>query len=281
MRVKEGGAGPPSPWAATAGGFAAAGALLLVWEGAVRVFAVPAWMLPAPSRIAATFLARWELILSNALVTATETLLGLAVGVTVGVVAALLIAGSRRARVTIGPLLPMAQAIPVFAIAPLLVTWLGFGLAPKIVMAALIIFFPVASAFYDGLRRADENLVDLARLYGAGPLRTLLTIRAPAALPALGSGLRVAAGIAPIGAVVGEWVGSAAGLGHLMLHANARAQTDLVFACLVVLALFALALWRLVDIGVSRVLHWAPETLSSRWETHPSDHPPTDKVRSR
>ncbi|WP_349371412.1 ABC transporter permease [Salinarimonas sp.] len=251
----------PSGVARAAGGAAAAVALLVFWEGAVRLFALPAYMLPAPSRIGATLLARWQLILENALVTAAETLIGLAVGAAVGVCAALLIGGSRRARTTIGPLLPMAQAIPVFAIAPLLVTWLGFGLAPKIAMAALIIFFPVASAFYDGLRRVDENLVELARLYGAGPLRLLFMIRAPAALPSLGAGLRVAAGVAPIGAVVGEWVGSAAGLGHLMLHANARAQTDLVFACLIVLALFALALWRATDWAVSRALHWAPETL--------------------
>jgi putative hydroxymethylpyrimidine transport system permease protein len=261
MRKDESESNRPSGVASAAGGAAAGAVLLLAWEGAVRLLALPAYMLPAPSRIGATLVARWDLILSNALVTAAETLIGLAVGALVGVAAALLIGGSRRARATIGPLLPMAQAIPVFAIAPLLVTWLGFGLAPKIVMAALIIFFPVASAFYDGLRRADENLVELARLYGAGPLRTLLTIRAPAALPSLGAGLRVAAGVAPIGAVVGEWVGSAAGLGHLMLHANARAQTDLVFACLVVLALFALALWRATDWAVARVLHWAPETL--------------------
>ncbi|MGJ3265493.1 MAG: ABC transporter permease [Salinarimonas sp.] len=240
---------------------AVAAGLLGVWELAVRLLAVPAFVLPAPSRIAATLAARAGLILENALVTAAETLAGLLVGVSVGVVAALAIAASARTRAVIGPVLPMAQAIPVFAIAPLLVTWLGFGLAPKVVMAALIIFFPVASAFYDGLRRADENLVALARLYGAGPLRILFLIRAPAALPSLGAGLRVAAGVAPIGAIVGEWVGSAAGLGHLMLHANARAQTDLVFACLIVLMLFALALWKAMDLAVARALHWAPETL--------------------
>lgn len=98
-------------------------------------------------------------------------------------------------------------------------------------MATLIIYFPVASAFYDGLRRTEPHLLDLARLYGASAAAGLFVLRVPSALPALASGLRVAAAIAPIGAVVGEWVGASAGLGYVMLQANARVQTALVFAC--------------------------------------------------
>ncbi len=218
-------------------------------------------MLPAPSRIAEALTTRGGVIADNALVTLIEILLGLASGITAGVCAALAMSLSPWMRVVIGPVLPVAQAIPVFAIAPLLVTWLGFGLAPKIVMATLIIFFPVATAFFEGLRRTDQGLLDLARLNHAGPIRTLALVRVPAALPSLAAGLRVAAGVAPIGAVVGEWVGSAAGLGHLMLHANARAQTDMVFACLLVLVSFAVGLWWLTDLALRRALHWAPDNL--------------------
>ena len=288
MRVKEGGAGPPSPWAATAGGFAAAGALLLVWEGAVRVFAVPAWMLPAPSRIRLRpYLARWELILSNALVTATETLLGLAVRRHGRVSFAALLDRRLAARPASrsGRCCRWPQAIPVFAhrAAPF-VTWLGFGLAPKIVMAALIIFFPVGQRPSTTACGGPTRTSSISRgSYGAGPLRTLLTIRAPAALPALGSGLRVAAGIAPIGAVRRRM--GRQRRGPRAPHAACqRAGADgsrlrLPSWC------WRCSRWRsggLVDIGVSRVLHWAPETLSSRWETPPGPtNPPTDKVRSR
>jgi putative hydroxymethylpyrimidine transport system permease protein len=235
--------------------------LLLAWESVVHWSDIPPYMLPAPSRISDTLWKRGGLITENALVTLAEILLGLASGVTTGVCAALAMSLSPWMRRVVGPVLPIAQAIPVFAVAPLLVTWLGFGLAPKIVMATLIIFFPVATAFFEGLRRTDQGLLDLARLNRAGRVRTLVLIRVPAALPALAAGLRIAAGVAPIGAVVGEWVGSAAGLGHLMLHANARAQTDLVFACLLVLVTVAVALWWVTDVLLRQALHWAPDSL--------------------
>ena len=146
-----------------------------------------------------------------------------------------------------GPLLVASQALPVFAIAPLLVVWLGFGLASKVTMATLIIFFPVATNFLEGLRRTDPGLVDLSRLYRASPRQRLWLIRIPAALPNLAAGLRIAAAVAPIGAIVGEWVGSSPGLGLLILHANARTQTDTVFAALLVLAVMSIALWKGID----------------------------------
>jgi putative hydroxymethylpyrimidine transport system permease protein len=165
------------------------------------------------------------------------------------------------------PLLVVSQAIPVFAIAPLLVLWFGYGIASKVAMAALIIFFPVAANFLDGLRRTEPGWLDLARTMTVGrpgaALRILWHIRVPAALPALASGLRVAAAVAPIGAVVGEWVGSSAGLGFLMLHANARLQIDLMFAALLTLALFALVLYFTVDRGLTALIAWQRETLPS------------------
>ena len=145
------------------------------------------------------------------------------------------------------PILVLGQTIPVFALAPLLVLWFGYGLASKVVMAILIIYFPVTAALFDGLRRTEPGWLDLARTMGATRWRTLYHLRLPAALPAFGSGLRIATAVAPIGAVVGEWVGSSAGLGYLMLHANARLQIDLMFAALIVLMAIALALYVAVD----------------------------------
>jgi putative hydroxymethylpyrimidine transport system permease protein len=161
------------------------------------------------------------------------------------------------------PLLVLGQTIPVFALAPLLVLWFGYGLASKVAMAILIIYFPVAAALFDGLRRTAPGWLDLARTMGASRLRTLLQVRLPAALPAFGSGLRVATAVAPIGAVVGEWVGSSAGLGYLMLHANARLQVELMFAALIVLMAMALVLYVTVDRLLIRLMPWAPQTLSA------------------
>jgi putative hydroxymethylpyrimidine transport system permease protein len=129
----------------------------------------------------------------------------------------------------------------------------------KIAMAVLIIYFPVTAAFYDGLRRTLPGWIDLARVMNASGWAELRHIRMPAALPALGSGLRVAAAIAPIGAVVGEWVGSSSGLGYLMLHANARVQIDLMFAALFMLAVFGCGFYFAIDAAVRHMVPWQPE----------------------
>jgi putative hydroxymethylpyrimidine transport system permease protein len=140
------------------------------------------------------------------------------------------------------------------------VLWFGYGMASKVAMAVLIIFFPVTASFFDGLRRTDPGWLDLGRTMNGTALTILRRIRLPAALPAFASGLRVATAVAPIGAVVGEWVGSSAGLGYLMLHANGRMQIDLMFAALLTLSLFAVALYFTIDAGLRRALSWQADT---------------------
>ncbi len=157
------------------------------------------------------------------------------------------------------PVLVVSQALPVFALAPILTLWLGYGLASKVAMATLIIYFPVTSAFYDGLRRVPQGWLELAQNMGGSRTAILRQIRIPAAMPAFGSGLRVATAVAPIGAVVGEWVGSSHGLGYLMLHANARLQIDMMFAALLVLAVISLTVFYLVDWTLKRAIRWRPE----------------------
>lgn len=237
-------------------------AALALWEAAVRLLGTPAYLLPAPSRVVLVLATKFDLIWPDALVTGGEMLGGLLLGCLVGIAVALLMAGSRHLEQAVGPLLVVTQALPVFAIAPLLVVWFGFGVASKLVTTALIIFFPVSTSFFEGLRRTDEGLIELGRLNRASRRDMLLLIRVPAALPALGAGLRVAAAGAPLGAIVGEWVGSSSGLGLMMLHANARMQTDMMFAGLAILMVFSLALWAGVGLLVRRLVFWAPDTLS-------------------
>ncbi len=238
------------------------------WEAAVRLLQVPPYLLPAPSRVAAALVSQFGLIWPDALVTGGEMLGGLLLGCVAGMATALVMARSRLLEQALGPLMVVAQALPVFAIAPLLVVWFGFGIASKLAMAALIIFFPVATSFFEGLRRTDEGLIELGRLNRASRRDMLLLIRVPAALPALAAGLRVAAAVAPLGAVVGEWVGSSSGLGLLMLHANARMQTDTMFAGLTVLVVFSLLLWAGVSLLTRRLVFWAPDTLAAPGLSH-------------
>jgi putative hydroxymethylpyrimidine transport system permease protein len=236
--------------------------ILLAWQLLVWAAGLPPFILPGPWRVLTALVAQHELILRHAAVTLAEILLGVLLGSLFGMTSAVLLAASRRVHRWLMPLLVASQALPVFALAPLLVLWLGYGMASKVAMAVIIIFFPVTAAFLDGLRRTEQGWIELARTMDARPLAILARIRMPAALPALASGLRVAAAVAPIGAVVGEWVGSSAGLGYLMLHANARMQVDLMFAALLVLAAMALTLWLLVDRGARAVVPWQPETLA-------------------
>ncbi|CAN0578576.1 unnamed protein product [Laminaria digitata] len=165
----------------------------------------------------------------------------------------------RQARSWLLPVLVVSQAVPVFALAPVLVLWFGYGIAPKVAMATLIIYFPVTAAFYDGLRRTEAGWVDLARTMGASKATILRQIRLPAALPAFASGVRVAAAVAPIGAVVGEWVGSSAGLGYYMLLMNGRVQTAAMFAALFVLAIMSVCIYFLIDAALRRLIAWQPE----------------------
>lgn len=237
--------------------------LVAIWQAIVWLTGAPRFILPPPLLVAETWVTRFPAIWPHALVTAGEIVAGLICGTLLGCSAALLLAAFRPARRWLLPVLVGSQAVPVFALAPLLTLWLGFGMGGKVVMATLIIFFPVTAAFYDGLRRVEPGWLDLAQTMGASPGAKLWRVQAMAALPALASGLRVAAAVAPIGAVVGEWVGSSEGLGYLMLHANGRSQTDLMFAALLTLAAMALALWFAVDAALRRLVPWQPDTLAS------------------
>lgn len=236
-------------------------ALILVgWQALVCLTSLPRFILPGPVPVMKSLIENRALLAEHASVTLAEVALGLLLGVAMGIAGALTLAANRSARRWLLPLLVVSQAIPVFALAPLLVLWLGYGMASKVAMAALIIFFPVTAALHDGLRRTDPAWIDLARAMGASPRAIMLKVRLPAALPSLASGLKVATAVAPIGAVVGEWVGSSAGLGYLMLHANARMRTDLMFSALFVLALMSVALYLAVDAATRRALPWQPDS---------------------
>ncbi len=241
-------------------GLTVLGGLLAIWQGVVWATGAPPYILPGPGAVAAALHAEAPRLLPHAAVTALEIVLGLGIGTGLGALAALVMASARPARRWLLPVLVVSQAVPVFALAPLLVLWLGYGLASKVAMAVLIIFFPVTAAFLDGLRRTEPGWIDLARTMGATRGAVLRHVRLPAALPALASGLRVATAVAPIGAVVGEWVGASRGLGYLMLHANARMQVDLMFAALAILAVFSVGLYFAVDRLLRRALPWQPDS---------------------
>ena len=226
---------------------------LAVWQMVVSLSGVPPFLLPGPGRVIGTLWTSRALIGHHALITLTELVIALALGTVLGAATAVGLAASAGARAMVQPVLVMTQTIPVFALAPLLTLWLGYGLASKIAVAVLVIYFPVAQAFLDAILRTPAGWLELARVMNATPRQVLWRIRLPAAWPGLASGLRLAVVYAPIGVVMGEWVGAAQGLGYLMLLANGRAKIDLLFAALLVLCVMTWALHRGMDALLRRI----------------------------
>lgn len=235
-----------------------AAGLIGIWQLLVTITQVPPYILPGPLPVALALVEQWPVLLKHLWTTTFEIIAGLLIGTLLGTSCALTMIISPLLKRWMQPVLVISQAIPVFALAPILVLWFGYGMASKIAMAVLIIFFPVAASFYQGMRRTNPDLLELARIMGATRLATLRHIVIPSALPAFGAGLRVAAAVAPIGAVVGEWVGSSSGLGFYMLHANARMQVDVMFAALAMLSLTALFVYFSVDYLLDKIIYWEP-----------------------
>ncbi len=233
-----------------------AAVIIGIWQAIVMIFAMPSFILPAPLDVFERLIFRHEVLLKHTWVTAQEILLGLLLGLSMGLVFALQMLMFNPLKRWLLPILVASQAVPVFAIAPILMLWLGYGITSKIVMAAIIIFFPVTTCCYDGLRNTPTGYLDLAKTMGASKWATLRHIQLPASLPTLAAGIRVAVVIAPIGAVCGEWVGSSEGLGYLMLQANARMMIDEMFAALFILSALSVSLYFIADEALKKLIPW-------------------------
>jgi ABC-type nitrate/sulfonate/bicarbonate transport system permease component len=238
-----------------------AAALLLLlagaWEAYARVGPVDNFVLPAPSEIGQ---AMWDdrgLLWENLLVTAQEVVLGLALALVAGAGLAIALHFSRTLRRALYPLLVGTQAVPIVTVAPLLVVWFGFGLMPKLIIVALVCFFPIVVTTLDGLRSIDPEQHKLLRTLGASRWQAFRWAEAPAALPAALSGAKIAVAVGGIAAVFAEYSGSESGLGHLLLQATPQLETALAWAAVVVLAALAVFCFALLAVAERRLAPWA------------------------
>lgn len=229
---------------------------IILWQLLVLLFRLPIFILPNPSQVFLSFIHNFGLIAKQSISTIIEALSGLVLSFLFGTLGALLIVFFKPARQWFFPILIISQALPTFAIAPLFVIWFGYGISSKIAVTILMLFFPITSSFYDGLNQTPKAYLDLAKTMNATKWQILKRIQIPAALPSLATGLRVACVYAPMGAIIGEWVGSSEGLGYLMLNANSRMQISLVFAVLFVVVILTLLLYFSVDKVLKRLIFW-------------------------
>ena len=236
--------------------------LLLAWELAARwdvladLLSIEPFLVPAPTDVAESLWEDRSLLADDAWVTLREVVLGFLLALVAGVGLAILIHLSETSRRALYPLMVASQTIPIVVLAPVLVVWFGFGIVPKLLIIALICFFPITVNAYDGLRSVDPELLKMMRTLGANRLQSLRRAELPWALPFIFSGAKIAVAVAVIGAVFGEWAGSDSGLGHLILVSSGELSTSLTFAAIAVLSAIAICLFGLLALLERRIVTW-------------------------
>jgi NitT/TauT family transport system permease protein len=229
---------------------------LAIWQAGVMLSKVPAYLLPAPTQIAETFIDEFPKLLRHGWVTTYEMLLGYLLAVAVAIPLAIAITSSQRFDAFVMPTMLFFQVVPKVAVAPLFLVWFGVGVLPKVLVAFLISFFPIVIDTAVGLRSMSSEMNDLARSMGASRLQIFAQFRLPTSLPYLFSGLKVAATLAIAGAVVGEFVGADKGLGYLLLVTNSNMETSLMFSTLVGLTFIGLVFFYFVELLESLLIPW-------------------------
>jgi ABC-type nitrate/sulfonate/bicarbonate transport system permease component len=240
--------------------------LFTAWQVLTWLLQVPKWLLPSPWQIAVAGVEARGLLGSHTWQTLKETWLGLGLAVMVGLALALVIDFSSLLRRTVYPLLVASQTVPILALAPLLIIWFGYGILPKVIVVALVCFFPIVVSTADGLRVADPDLVALLRVMGANRRQTFLKVRVPGALPSFFSGLKIAITYSVVGAVIGEWVGASRGLGIFMIRSSKNFLTDRVFAAIAVTSLLSIVMFAGVMLLERSLLPWYHARREEIWE---------------
>jgi len=233
-------------------------ALLVAWELIVRLGHVPEYLLPAPTQILADLKTDWVILWPAMLVTLKEVVIGFVIATVAGVGLAVVLHLYGPLRRAMYPILIGSQTIPIVVLAPILVILLGYGILPKLVIVALICFFPIVVNGIDGLRAVDEDFIRMMYTLDATRWGIFRRVEFPGALPSFFSGMRIAATFAAIGAVFGEWSGSNAGLGYVMLEATPNLLTARIFAAILMLTVISLVLFGLVSLLERIAVPWAP-----------------------
>jgi len=231
-------------------------ALIITWQGIVMIFNIPKWLLPSPYDIVLALIGTAAVITPHVQQTIIETGLGLLASLFLGVGFAVLVDLSGMLKKALYPLLVASQTIPILAIAPLLIIWFGYGIMPKIIVVALICFFPITVNMADGLRSADPDLILLLRSMGASRFQIFSKVRLPGSLPSFFSGLKVAITYSVIAAIIGEWVGASKGLGIFMIRSANSFFTDRVFAAILITSFLSIIMFLLVEMIERASLPW-------------------------
>lgn len=230
--------------------------IVLIWYVSVNYFGVPAYLIPPLPSVVDVFSTHGAMLTKEALVTSRELLGGFVLAVITAVPVALCMAYSRSFETLINPLILILQAIPKVALAPLLLVWFGFGVFPKVLMAAIIAFFPMLISTVTGFKAIEPDVIALARSMGASSLKVFWRIRLPSALPSVFGGLKLAITFATIGAIIGEFIAGDRGLGYLIQSASGMQRMDVLFAGIIVISALTITLYHAVETVERKLIFW-------------------------
>lgn len=231
-------------------------ALIVIWQLVCMLGIVPGYMLPSPVQVARAFISDFPLLMEHAKITLIEAALGLFGGVALGFICAAVMDEFKPVRLGVYPLLILTQTVPPVAIAPLLVLWFSYGIAPKVVLVILVSFFPIAVGMLEGLQSVDPDQIRLMRSMNATKLQIFRHVKLPATLGEFFSGLRIAVSYSVVGAVIAEWVGGYGGLGVYMTRVKKSFSYDKMFAVIILVSVISLALMALIRMLQHKAMPW-------------------------
>lgn len=230
--------------------------LLAVWELLVQDLSIPEWILPGPIRILKTFWETAPLMLRHAQITMVECLIGFMAAIIFSFIIAFIMDEIPLIRKSVYPLIITSQTVPIISVAPLFIIWFGYGILPKIMVVALVCFFPITISLLNGLAAVDKDYLALLKSMNAGRLDTFRMVKLPLSLPAFFAGIKISAAYSVMGAVIGEWLGAQAGLGTYMTLAQHSFQVDRVFAVILTITLLSLILFYLIVMLENLLIPW-------------------------
>ena len=231
-------------------------ALLLIWQILSMSKIIPPYMLPSPLRVIEVFIADFPLLMKHLLYTLMEAMIGLSIAIITAFILAIIMDANNLLKRSLTPILLLTQTMPVIAIAPLLILWMGYGLTPKITLVFLTCFFPVTIGLLGAFATADNDALRLLQSMGAKKWQLYRYIKIPQAMPAFFSGLKIAASYSIIGAVVAEWLGGDAGLGVYMIRVRRSYSFDKMFAAIILISVLSLLLIKLVGVIEKKSMPW-------------------------
>ncbi len=236
----------------------AAGLILAVaWEVGVRAAKLPSYILPAPTRVVVSLAESFPVIIRHTRVTLYEAALGFVVAVVFSFIMAFIMDSISIIKKAVYPILVTSQTIPIITVAPLFVIWFGYGLLPKVIVVALVCFFPIIVSFMGGLEAVDREMYDLLKSMGASHMQIFRLLKLPGAMPSLFSGMKISAAYSIMGAVIGEWLGAKAGLGEFMRRSMHSFAVDKTFAAIIVITLLSLGIFELIRRLECSIMPWA------------------------